>query len=414
MNDRALNNTSLMAELIVKQLEGTITEEEYDALHQWLREKETHQQLFDQLLEEESMGKGLDKVRRIEERKEERLASIMDLIQSTKFRGTYFLATKRKQYIAAASILFCLGIGALLYVITRKATDHPSSSSITTTASYTYPDIPPGGDKAVLTLGDGSKITLDSTASGTLASQGQTQVLKLASGQLAYKATGATSPKEVLYNRVATPRGGRYQVLLPDGSQVWLNAASSLRFPTAFTDRERSVELTGEAYFEIVKNPGKLFRVQLAPKAGETEGMVIEVLGTHFNVNAYSDERAITTTLVEGAVRVRKGDAMGMLKRGQQAELLEAGTIRIVEHADVQQAIAWKNGLFIFENTDIKTVMRQIARWYDVEVVYEGKTPELSLTGKVPRNMTLANLLKALQGLKIHLKIEGRKIIVIA
>lgn len=276
------------------------------------------------------------------------------------------------------------------------------------------PVIVPGGNKAVLTLADGSTIILDSAQNTTLAKQGNTKIIKLNNGQLAYRDATNTMEATTLYNTISTPKGGQYEIILPDGSHVWLNAASALRFPAAFTDKERSVELSGEAYFEVTKNPNQPFRVHLSSSTGEGPDGVVEVLGTHFNINNYHDETSSKTTLLEGKVKVSRAGSGNpesqILLPGQQAAISSAAIK--VQKVDAEESIAWKNGIFNFNNADIKTVMRQIARWYDVEVVYEGNVSVEKFEGEIPRSSTLNEVFKILELSAVHFKIEGRKVIV--
>jgi ferric-dicitrate binding protein FerR (iron transport regulator) len=300
---------------------------------------------------------------------------------------------------AAAIVLFLLGTTTYLWL---NRTPH----NIARTENPSNPfknDVLPGGNKATLTLANGSSIILDSAANGTLAQQGNAKVLKTANGQLAYN-TDNEKPAEVLYNTLATPRGGQYQLVLPDGSKVWLNAASSIRYPTAFTGKQRGVEITGEAYFEVAKNAAMPFMVK-------ANGMEVKVLGTHFNVNAYDDETMVKTTLLEGAVRITKGVATAILKPGQQAQLINDQLLTI-NNADVEEAMAWKNGKLVFKQAAIKTIMRQAARWYDVEVVYKGKIED-TYTIDVPRTVPASQLFRLLeQSGGVHFIIEGKKITV--
>lgn len=266
-------------------------------------------------------------------------------------------------------------------------------------------DVPPGGHKATLTLSDGSTIVLDSIRKGSVAYQGNSKILKTDSGRLEYTAGAAHTEAAAVFNTISTPRGGQYAVVLADGSKVWLNAASSLRFPTSFTGRTREVTLTGEGYFEIAPDKEKPFSVRVGSAR-------IEVLGTHFNVMAYDAGNDIETTLLEGAVKMRYADKAAILKPGQQAVLNTGkGTIR-VEAGNIDGAIAWKNGLFQFDNSNLETIMKQIARWYDVEVVYEDETPSRRFTGKMSRNVSLQHVLKVLELSKVNFKLDGRKIIV--
>jgi transmembrane sensor len=270
-------------------------------------------------------------------------------------------------------------------------------------ASHIKNDIAPGINKATLLLGDGSQITLDSSRSGTLAQQGNVKILQLDSGQLAYSGI-ASSSETVQYNVLTTPRGGEYQVTLPDGTKAWLNAASSLKFPTTFTGKNRTVELSGEAYFEVAANAAKPFIVH-------TSQSTIEVLGTHFNINAYHDERAILTTLLEGAVKVSNNDNQTILAPGQQASINTATGKLQVKTVDTEEAVAWKNDQFAFHDMDLPTIMRQIARWYDVEIVYAGNTPADEINGKISRNYNISQVLKMLEytaGIKYT--VEGHKV----
>ncbi len=264
-------------------------------------------------------------------------------------------------------------------------------------------DVPPGGNSGILTLGDGSQIMLDSAGNGTLLYQGNAQVIKAGNGQLTYNNTG--SPGKVSYNTLTTPRGGQYRVTLPDGTRVWLNAASSLTYPTAFTDKQRVVELTGEGYFEVMANAAKPFHV----KVNQTD---IAVLGTSFNVMAYGEEKMQQTTLLEGAIQLKTGEAAVLLKPGQQGNIDQQGTLQVLDQVDLEEVTGWKNGVFQLNSADIPAVMRQISRWYNVEVVYEGKMPEGHISGKIAMDLTLAQVLKVLELSGLHYPLENKKIIV--
>lgn len=314
----------------------------------------------------------------------------------------HFLRTGWLRYAAAVILLLMIGGGVYYYSRSHE-------EAVAELPPVTEPvDVAPGGTIATLTLSDGRTIALDSAADGSLARQGNTDVVKLQNGQLAYKIAASDKLRamsETYYNTIHVPRGGQYQVTLPDGSKVWLNAASSLRFPTAFRGRSREVEITGEAYFEIAKNTNLPFYVK-------TNGMAVEVLGTSFNVNAYADEPAMRTTLLEGSVRVRKDKAMAMLAPGQQASITDKGNIEIKKDADVDGALAWKNGMFRLTSSDVPTIMRQLARWYDVEVEFEGGVPAGHITGEVPRNTSLSKVLKVFETSGIHFQVVGKKIVV--
>jgi transmembrane sensor len=309
--------------------------------------------------------------------------------------------------VAAAVIVLVLGIS--YYVYTIKRTDQ--TAVVTNTGIKKTPqDIAPGGNKAVLTLADGSTIILDSAKNGVIAEQDKTAVSKTQDGELEYKAPTDHSPLTISYNTVSTPRGGQYQLTLSDGSKIWMNAASALRFPTAFIGSERIVELDGEAYFEVAKNVLNPFIVK------SKNGITVQVLGTHFNMMAYDEENETKATLIEGLIKVSNGASVAMLKPGQQALAATGNTndpVRIDKDADVDEAIAWKNGIFQFSNADLKTVMRQIARWYDVEVSYDDRVPEKRFTGRVSRNLKASELLSGIEYVGVHFKIEGKKILVL-
>lgn len=275
--------------------------------------------------------------------------------------------------------------------------------------------IPPGGNKAVLTLADGQTIILDTAANGQLTRQGNITVTKANSGLLVYSAgdrhlntkSGAdlgAGSAGVTFNTLRTPRGGKYNLELPDGTKVWLNAASSIRYPTAFTGSERKVAITGEVYFEVVHNEKMPFRVQ----AGK---ILVEDLGTQFVINAYSNEPAVKVSLVEGVVKVIPPVATlsKVLKPGWQASVDNGGKMQVNKQADVQAEMAWKSGLFNFSGADLKTIMRQLERWYDITVSYAPGLPDYHFGGQTYMNASLSEVLKVLELSGIHFKIEKDK-----
>jgi hypothetical protein len=301
---------------------------------------------------------------------------------------------------AAAAVIFLISGTAFYFLHEKKEIIVAHNSHI-----RTIRDIPAGHNNAVLTLDNGATIVLDTAANGTLTHQGNIKVLKM-NGQLAYNKTGNMNVKPV-YNTITTANGNQYQLILIDGSKVWLNAASSIRFPTSFTGTERKVEITGEAYFEVTKNPNKPFRVDFKNEAGEKDE--IEVLGTHFNVNTYGDEPDMKTTLLEGSVKIKAGNKIQMLSPGQQA-LLSSNGIEIKKNVDLDQVMAWKNGYFLFDNTDIYTLMRQVSRWYNVEVSFEGKVTPDGFSGKISRDVPLSKFIKVLELNDVNVRSEGRKL----
>ena len=295
----------------------------------------------------------------------------------------------------------CLLVVISLFLLRRPA-------AVVTNPVAKAPVISPAGNKAILTLADGRRIVLDSAANGNLAVQGNSQVVKLAGGQVVYRdgAGEKGAGGSLAYNIMTTPRGGYYQVVLPDGSKVWLDAASSLRYPTAFTGTERLVELTGEAYFEIAPNMNQPFLVS-------SNGVTVQVLGTEFNMMAYSDEDAIRTTLVKGSVRVVCGNGHEQIRPGQQASWMRSGGALQLSTPDMAGVLAWKLGQFRFQGLPISAIMRQVARWYDVDVEFRGAQPATEFNGVISRKKEVAELLAVLQETEdVHFTLQGRRIIV--
>lgn len=292
----------------------------------------------------------------------------------------------------AAILLLIAGTATFFFLNNR-----PQKETARTLGNAKQADIMPGGNKAVLTLADGTTILLDSAIKGKLADQGNTDVVKPDEGKLVYTpgAVASAVKGQLAYNTVSTPNGGQYQVILPDGTRVWLNAASSIRFPVVF-GKERSIEVTGEAYLEVIADKSRSFIV----KAGEER---IQVLGTSFNVNAYSNEPAVRTSLLEGSVKVNNL----LLKPGQ------ACSNGMIATTDTEQDIAWKNGLFNFEGSDIRTIMRQLERWYDVDVKYEGNVPDIRFVGKIYRKVPLSYVLEMLEKMGVQFRTTGKTITIV-
>ena len=258
-----------------------------------------------------------------------------------------------------------------------------------------------------LTLADGRVIELDSSVSGTIALQGNVRITKNANGQVLYVAGGSTAGEEIFYNTVTTPVGGIFNVVLPDGSLVWLNAGSSIHFPTAFTGKSREVSVSGEAYFEVAKNPLMPFRVTI------NESIEVEVLGTHFNIMAYANEPAVKTTLLEGSIRLKEGTQQMLLKPGQQATLSSAGVISVENDINTTHVLAWKYGLFDFDNDNLSAVMRQLTRWYDIDVIYPETVPQGHFTGSIRKQSTIGEVLKMLElAGDVRFSVVGNKVMI--
>lgn len=305
------------------------------------------------------------------------------------------------QYAAAVIIICIFSVGA--YLLIKPGNIKEISKTASHINSNHKNEIPPGKNVAVLTLADGSSIILDSSHNGTLTTQGNSRILKL-NGMISYNNLNKKDAP-VLYNTISTPRGGTYLLVLTDGTKVWLNAASSLRYPANFVGKQRKVELLGEAYFEVAKNAAMPFKV-------EVNGMEVEVLGTHFNINSYEDEPVIATTLLEGSVKINKNNSTSLLKPGQQAEVKKNGDVHIINKADVEEAIAWKEGKFQFDRADIHMVMRQIARWYNVDVDYKG-TISSHFGGTISRNVNLSQVLNMLHLTgEVKFEVKDQKVLV--
>ncbi|MET0464902.1 MAG: FecR domain-containing protein [Chitinophagaceae bacterium] len=314
------------------------------------------------------------------------------------------LSSKRKwwRYAAAAAIMVAAGLGIYQFAMRDRSLPLAAQPSVIDSTST---EIQPGGNKALLTLADGSVVTLTDAQNGVLATQGAANVVKLANGELAYQSNNKQA-NEVMFNTIVTPRGGKYRLTLPDGSKVWMNAESSLRYPTAFNGPTREVILNGEAYFEVASNPSQPFQV-------EVKDMKVEVLGTHFNIMAYENEAAIATTLVEGSVRVSSPSQQLLLKPGQQALKENSGEMKMLNDVDVQQVLAWKNDYFQFNADRLDRLMRQIERWYDVTVRFDGAVPERKFGGKISRSSPLTDILRVLELSDVKFRVQGKTITVI-
>lgn len=384
-----------IAALIEKHLRNAITAGEKAELYNWLSASKENQYLFNRLTDEKYVNTQLlffENLAKQEARQK---------VASQTWEGSKVISLKRDKrrwWYAAAAVVLVAGAFAIYQFSGKKDT---TPAIVKTTSKK--PDIAPGGNKATLQLADGRVIVLDSAANGSLTSQGNVKVIKL-DGKLSYKSS--SSDGEVLYNTISTPKGGQYQLLLADGSQVWLNAASSLRFPASFTGKERKVELTGEGYFDVAKKVAMPFKVIVN---GKTE---VEVLGTQFNINAYADESTLNTTLIEGSVKFTAANGeSAKLKPGQQAQL--SSSVSVINNVNIDEIIAWKSGWFNFDRADITTIMRQVSRWYDVEVVFEGQPSKKTFSGIVSRSHQISEVLKIMEKAGVKFRIEGKKITVL-
>lgn len=338
---------------------------------------------------------------------EQQLAAIYDnLLQTPAQQPLVKTISIWYRWVAAAAIVLVF-LGAAYVWMNRSA-------DVAKTQAKLVPDIAPGGNKAVLTLADGRKIILDSAGNGTLAQEAGATIVKSADGELIYQPAAGAPSGTISYNSMSTPKGGQYHLVLPDGTQVWLNAASSITYPTAFTGRERKVSITGEAYFEVTHDPTKHFIVDFTTGHPGRQGTV-EVLGTHFNINAYSDEDMLRATLLQGKVRLSSlhNKQTALLQPGQQAALENEIKPLEIQTVDTSQVIAWKNGLFNFDNAGLPAVLRQLERWYNIEVQYKGKPPAFAFKGKLQRNLNLSQVLRILDEMEVNYEVKGRTLTVL-
>lgn len=389
-------NAEYIRDLIVKHIREEITPEEGVQLQQWINRSAKNKQLFDELTALPSLYEKLTAYDRYEAGKE----IVWEKIDRQPGGRLAFLKSGWVKYAAAAVVVMIGGY----WLLTTHSTK-PVKPEVVQQQEKTE-DIAPGQYKAMLTLDNGQKIVLDSAVQGQLTKQGNTVVLNK-NGQLVYDASKA-SGGEVTYNTLTTAKGQTYATVLADGSKVWLNAQSSIRYPVAFVGNERQVEVIGEAYFEVAHDVSKPFIVKAS-------SVKIEVLGTHFNVNSYSEENAVKTTLLEGKVKVRSTaiNAQTTLVPGEQARFIKQSQALVkVNDIDVDAEVAWRFGLFQFDNADLKTVMRQLERWYDVEVQYSGAIPDREFVGTIPRSINLSKVLTLLEKQNVKFKIDGKKIIV--
>jgi len=447
---------SRISDLIIKHLKEELTADEYHELQDWIHNSPENLALFHQLTDPSSLEEALQEMHELQlsirKKIDERMKEYMqegtadrqtdDLWTADRlYVGTeegkegkliYLPGTRRSHkkiwlYTAAASILVLFAGG--YFWMTRPP--HPALAEHPVATAKN--DIAPGGDKAILTLANGSTIVLESAANGSLAMQGNSRVSK-DKNLLAYTAAKNTSsgnnssggpiPSSIVYNTLTTPRAGQFRLILPDGSKVWLNNASSLRYPTSFSGKSREVALSGEAYFEVAKDAAKPFTVKLA-------NLVVDVLGTSFNIMAYGDDPVVKTTLLTGKVSVSATGAaspssgatgkgvlsasagrQSVLSPGDQAVVSQEGSWKILKGVDTEEAIAWQRGYFHFTHENIVDVLRQLARWYDVELEITIPVPDYTFDGEIGRDLSLSSILRHLEKKDLHFQIDGKKLIV--
>lgn len=384
-------------ELVSRFKEGGLTPEEGAELEKWLAQDERHRVWFDRLLKSAHLIEEQEDFKTFTAIRPEELLRVMAEAGIEHPSRVY---TRKRIGLAASVLVIILGLGSF-YIYRLRET-----KPVTPVVAAVKNDIAPGGNKATLTLGDGRVISLDNAGNGFLATQGKGKIVKVADGELSYS-NEQGKPKDIIYNTLTTPVAGKFQIVLSDGTKVWLNSSSSLVYPSVFEGKERTVTLNGEGYFEVAANKSMPFIV----KVGESNS--IKVLGTHFDVMAYSDEPVMRTTLLEGSVSVQSGGASGLLKPGEKAEVPSRGIVTITRSEDVSEAVAWKEGLFQFNHADLQTILRQISRWYGVTVVYKDVVHTEALKGMAPRNVNLSKLLEGISGMTgVHFTLNGNQLIV--
>jgi transmembrane sensor len=396
-----MEHSKQISRLLFRYLQGKLTVEEAIKLEKWKQHSEENQQFFEEL------SKGATSQRfetheplpkNLEERIFRKISTQIPGLEGgvvVKIRHHWW------KYAASAAVVLVLTVSGIL-MLTRHRPDQVISKVEKVKANDVSA---PETNYASITLADGKKVDLSNSADGTLASQGKIEVIKTADGLIIYKAATGKTGNTIQWNTLTNPKGSNViGMVLEDGTKVWLNAGSSLTYPVAFIGNERKVSITGEAYFEVAKNKQKPFRVT-------RDRIEVEVLGTHFNVNAYGDVPFIKVTLLEGSVKVNNGNKSGLLKPGQQAKVND-DNINVHSDVNVDQVMAWKNGYFSFDKASATEVMKELARWYNIEVVYHGEVPDEKFGGELRRNSKLSSVLKILEKSGVNFHIEGNRVTV--
>ncbi len=383
-----------IAYLIAGFIRNTLTEKEHQELDDWVNESDHNMQLFEDLTDERNLEANLEWMDKVQSEQS---------YQSLKKRGAFEVSRKRIRispvWIAAASVILVAGI-FFIYRYTGKNKSSNNEIAIADTLQ-----LHPGSNRATLTLADGKVIDLTNAKTGIIESGEGSHVNKPADGELVYEGDDS-KPGTSLIHTLSTPVGGQYQVRLPDGTKVWLNAATTLKYPSRFDQGERKVEINGEAYFEVAKNERQPFKALL------TDGVEVTVLGTHFNVMDYSNEKAKEVTLLEGSVAISKNENTKKLEPGSQASISE-NEITKRTGIDTEEITGWKNGLFVFHDAPIESIMNQIARWYDAKIVYQAEIKQ-QFNATILRSEPLAKLLHLLElNGYVHFKIENKTIYVL-
>jgi ferric-dicitrate binding protein FerR (iron transport regulator) len=394
MNEQQVGKASHIASLIIRRMQNRLTDDEWTELETWLQEDGENYLLYEELMDEEKLGAALDDLHTIDHNMAyEKLSQKLSLSP----KSPKHIHLRIWWYMVAA--LLVLIAGGIFYFNTDTKTVPSKTPPPLVTAQKKLPGAGSDSQKAILILADNTTIALNEVNNGSIAEQGNSKVQKSSSGKLVYSFKAApenerASSNETGYNTIQTPRGGEYQVVLDDGTRIWLNAASTIRFPVHFNGDERRVTLTGEAYFEVASS--------ISPATGHKKTFTVRVndidvqaIGTAFNINAYKEDKLTQTTVVEGLVKVSSNNRDQLLPPGKK--LVAQDSSFTVEDADVKQEIAWKNGQFVFHNTSLEAVMNGLARWYNVEIVYKQTMPSLHFTGQIEKQATIDRVLEMLE-----------------
>jgi len=396
MSDNELYDPFHISSLLARKLYGTLTASEEAELEAWLNKSAGNREILEKLLSESTRKQEIEHLHAFDE--ETALKKVWARIEQPESTRSSTLRTYMIRIAAAAAIVIALSVSFRIY----KVKSPIPAERLSYQAKGT--EISPGANKAILILSNGTKIDLQAAQSGNIASQAGVLVSKRADGKIDYQGDGSATTTDAL-NTLSVPKGGQYELTLPDGTRVWLNAASSLTYPVAFRGKERQVKLTGEAYFEVARDAGKPFFVNVDGK------QTVEVLGTHFDIRAYNDDPDIRTTLLEGSVKVSGKNSHAIIKPGQMA-VNDLKAPLLVRNADLDEVMGWKNGLFVFNDERIEDVLRIAARWYDVDVEYQTDVSQKKLRGIISKYNNIRELLDNITITSgIHYKIEGRRVI---
>lgn len=402
-------------ELLAKFLAGDISTDEKAELEQWLSSDDRHN-IFQFVHKEEWVKKGIEDLDKIdvESGYEKYITRYHSReVEPDNYEMPAPTTSRRIPWLAvAAAAVIIFSLGSWYYFFRSTKQQQAQKEPV----DRYHNDIAPGGNVATLQLADGRTIRLDESAKGLLASEGETTVEKTADDRLEYSAGSQTVNGKTRFNTISTPSGGQYHVVLPDGSRVWLNSASSIRFPLSFTGSERKVTITGEAFFDVThmkRGQHKLpFIVTIQQASGSTGE--VQVLGTRFNINAYNDEPSVKTTLLAGSVRIvpaSRPDQAKLISPGQQADYNSFGDV-VIRTPDTSSTVAWRDGRFNFQNESIQSIMRQLARWYDVKVLFRDNI-DARFVATFPRDIQMSEMLKILEKTNIvRFAIEGKTVTV--